>query len=410
MISKSDKPGYVFGEVYQVRKVGSHYKLFNTNGDNVGSMGATTGLRKKAHDSEKAVQAYIQNDGKKVYRVVPMEKYNNLVKPLNTETGKKQSESKKSHESIKEYIHTEAPRLKPDELVIDELKWKFLVRSAVRAKNIMMTGPSGCGKTMAAKALVKALDRPDFYFNLGATQDPRATLIGNVTFKKDVGTEFADSAFVKAIQTPNAVILLDEISRAHPDAWNILMTVLDYGQRYLRLDESPGSPIVKVAEGVTFIATANIGNEYTSTRVIDRAIKDRFVEIEMRVLTADEENTLLTNMFPDVDKYLIKALADIAGETRREYFSDDGRLNSMISTRITVEAAGLLYDGFDLTETAEIAILPFFDSDGGTDSDRSYVKQLIQKYEQDIESRKLYDNTKADDETVELDGEEIPLF
>ena len=37
----------------------------------------------------------------------------------------------------------------------------------------MMTGPAGCGKTMAAKALVNALDRPDFYFNLGATQDPR---------------------------------------------------------------------------------------------------------------------------------------------------------------------------------------------------------------------------------------------
>ena len=49
------------------------------------------------------------------------------------------------------------------------------------------------------------------------------------------------------------------------------MTVLDGGQRYLRLDEAEGSPIVNVAEGVTFIATANIGNEYTSTRVMDRA-------------------------------------------------------------------------------------------------------------------------------------------
>ena len=48
------------------------------------------------------------------------------------------------------------------------------------------------------------------------------------------------------------------------------MTVLDGGQRYLRLDEVEGSPIVDVAEGVTFIAT-NIGNEYTSTRVMDRA-------------------------------------------------------------------------------------------------------------------------------------------
>jgi MoxR-like ATPase len=136
----------------------------------------------------------------------------------------------------------------------------------------MMTGPAGCGKTMAAKSLVNALDRPEFYFNLGATQDPRSTLIGNTHFSKEDGTYFTESEFVRAIQTENAVILLDELSRAHPEAWNILMTVLDQGQRYLRLDEADGSPTVKVAKGVCFIATANIGNEYTSTRVIDKAL------------------------------------------------------------------------------------------------------------------------------------------
>ena len=111
--------------------------------------------------------------------------------------------------------------LKPKDLVIDSLKWKYLIRSAVRGKNIMMTGPAGCGKTLAAKSLVNALDRPNFYFNMGATQDPRATLIGNVHFDKSKGTYFSESLFVKAIQTPNAVILLDELTRAHPDAWNL---------------------------------------------------------------------------------------------------------------------------------------------------------------------------------------------
>ena len=101
-------------------------------------------------------------------------------------------------------------------------------------------------------------------------------------------------------KTPNVVILLDELSRAHPDAWNILMTVLDQGQRYLRLDEADGSPIVNVAEGVTFIATANIGNEYTSTRVMDRVILDRFVTIEMDVLDDVKEFGLLKFMFPEV--------------------------------------------------------------------------------------------------------------
>ena len=125
------------------------------------------------------------------------------------------------------FIHTEAVDLRPETLVMSDLKWKYLVRSAMRGKNIMMTGPAGCGKTQAAKTLVSAMERPEFYFNLGATQDPRGTLIGNTHFKKDTGTTFCESLFVKAIQTEDAIILLDELSRAHPEAWNILMTVLD---------------------------------------------------------------------------------------------------------------------------------------------------------------------------------------
>jgi len=145
------------------------------------------------------------------------------------------------------FIHNESVDLRPKTLVMPDLKWKYLIRSAMRGKNIMMTGAAGCGKTMAAKKLVEALDRPHFYFNLGATQDPRGTLIGNTHFKKDEGTTFSESLFVKAIQTKDSIILLDEISRAHPEAWNILMTVLDQGQRYLRLDEHEDAPTIEVA-------------------------------------------------------------------------------------------------------------------------------------------------------------------
>ena len=48
------------------------------------------------------------------------------------------------------FIH-KSPELIPDTMKISDLKWKYLMRSAVRSKNIMMTGPAGCGKTMAAK-------------------------------------------------------------------------------------------------------------------------------------------------------------------------------------------------------------------------------------------------------------------
>ena len=244
----------------------------------------------------------------------------------------------------------------------------------------MMTGPAGCGKTLGAKSLVNALDRPNFYFNLGATQDPRATLIGNVHFDKNKGTFFSESLFVKAIQTPNAVILLDELTRAHPDAWNILMTVLDYGQRYLRLDEQDGQSTIKVAEGVCFVATANIGNEYTATRQLDKALMDRFTVIEMDTLTDEEEAGLLTYLFPTVDTDTLSNVAKIAFMTRQESLTDNPRISSGVSTRTSVEIAGLLFDGFSLEESADITIYPQYDADGGVDSERTFVKQIVQKF------------------------------
>jgi hypothetical protein len=273
----------------------------------------------------------------------------------------------------------DAPKLRPATLEMSDLKWKYLVRSALRSKNIMLVGPAGCGKTEAAKALPIATDRPFYYFNLGSTQDPRSSLIGNTHFK-DGETAFDQSAFVKAIQTENAVILLDELSRAHPEAWNILMTVLDEGQRYLRLDEDINAPTIHVAAGVSFIATANIGTEYTSTRVLDRALMDRFEIIEVDILSKERESSLLAKRFPKLEAGLIEAVADIADLTRKEWRSEEGKLNTMVSTRMTVRVCDLLADGFTLAEAADVAILPFFDQSGGSDSERVFVKQIIQKH------------------------------
>ena len=243
-----------------------------------------------------------------------------------------------------------------------------------------MTGPAGCGKTMAAKTLTTSLDRPHFYFNLGATQDPRATLIGNTHFNKEKGTFFSEALFVKAIQTEDAVILLDELSRAHPEAHNILMTVLDEGQRYLRLDEADGAPTIKVAKGVTFVATANIGNEYTATRVMDRALLDRFIIVEMDVLDKDEEVDLLSMLFPLVDKNQIESVAAIVNDTRKELRGEMPRISTHISTRSSVEMVSLIYDGFSLAEAAEVTVYPLFDNAGGIDSERTFIKQIVQKY------------------------------
>ena len=354
----------------------------------------TVGCRQKAAEGNYLIGRFINKAGKTYWKRWDGE----ISSPVTHNTT---VDVPTDHSEILNFIHS-SYSLKPKGLMMTELKWKYLIRSAVRGKNIMMTGPAGCGKTMAAKSVVNSLDRPDFYFNLGATQDPRATLIGNTHFDTKKGTFFSKSLFVEAIQTEGAVILLDELSRAHPDAWNILMTVLDYGQRYLRLDEADGSDTIKVADGVTFVATANIGNEYTSTRVMDKALMDRFTIVEMDVLTEDDENSLLNYMFPNVDSTVLSNVAKIASLTRTESNSDTARITSGISTRTTVELCGLLFDGFSLEESAEVSIYPQYDNTGGVDSERTFVKQIVQKFCDDGSSDDLFN----EDEMAEAEGDD----
>ena len=396
--------GYT-NEIYKVIQVGRTFAMLTTQNQPVTKVaGVSKQTMKKAMDEGKAIQGYVGKTGKISYKLVEMDEFKKHSATISDEACDSVSEAFETHDALKEFIHTKGKDLKPTGLFIEELKWKYLLRSAVRGKNILMTGPTGCGKTLAAQSLVKSLKRPDYYFNLGATQDARATLIGNTHFNKENGTFFSESAFVKAIKTPNAIILLDELSRAHPEAANILMTVLDAGQRYLRLDEAEGSPIIKVASGVTFIATANQGNEYTATRVMDRALMDRFVQIEMDLLDKENELALLKFKFPEADEYSLNALAEIADTTRQLIKTDASKISTIVSTRVNVEAAGLIYDGFTLFEAANIAILPYFSNDGGLDSERVFMTQLLQKYIKSDDESQLFNEVKddeaTDDETI----------
>jgi nitric oxide reductase NorQ protein len=284
-------------------------------------------------------------------------------------------------------IIKDAASYKPDDLSITDLKWKFLFRCVYKGKNILFVGPTGCGKTKAVYSAASALSRPFFKFNCGAMQDPQLALIGSTHFSKENGgTFFAESEFVTAIQTPNSVILLDELSRCHPDGWNILLPVLDETQRYLRLDKTLGNRIIPVAAGVCFIATANVGNQYTATRVMDEALLNRFpVTVEMTYLSKSEEIKLVKKKFPSIEDSFINKLIDIADFTRTESSGENPKLSKCLSTRAVLELAELYLDGFkQILDIAEVGIYPLFLNDGGIENERTLVKQYIQKFSEPV--------------------------
>jgi nitric oxide reductase NorQ protein len=273
-----------------------------------------------------------------------------------------------------------APQYKPESLIISDSKWKFIVRAVLRGENIMLRGDAGTGKTLAVTTVAKVMDRPFFYFNLGATQDPRSTLIGNTHFNKETGTYFAQSTFVKAIQTEGAVILLDELSRAHPEAWNILMTVLDESQKYLRIDESPDTEVVKVADGVSFLATSNEGIQYTSTRKVDFALADRFAILEMDILSKIQQQSLIRHACPKIDDKTVEILTSIYDQINTELATNNGKIQTRMSTRSMIRAARHICDGFSINEALDLCIYPYFDGEGGLDSERTFVQIIAQKY------------------------------
>jgi hypothetical protein len=135
---------------------------------------------------------------------------------------------------------------------------------------------------------------------------------------------------------------------------------------------------------------------------MDKALMDRFTIVEMDVLNEEDESLLLNMMFPSVDSVVLGNVAKIATLTRTESKSETARITSGISTRTTVELSGLLFDGFSLEEAAEVSIYPQYDSTGGVDSERTFVKQIVQKFCDDGSSNDLFNEDEMAEATEDV--------
>ena len=152
--------------------------------------------------------------------------------------------------------------------------------------SFMFLGPTGVGKTELSKALAEYLfddERAMIRIDMSEYMEKHsvARLIGAPPGY--VGYEEGGQLTEAVRRKPYSVILLDEIEKAHPDVFNILLQVLDDG----RLTDSKG--VTVDFRNTVIIMTSNIGSEYLTRIKGEPGTEEYKIEFEKAVAEVNAE-------------------------------------------------------------------------------------------------------------------------
>ncbi len=238
---------------------------------------------------------------------------------------------------IAEFTNVLAPKADPYFFlhgeVIENLE-RFETLSKEHPVNILVSGKQGCGKSSLVRQFAARYHRPLASFQVGILSEA-GQLFGEMRLKEGE-TYYQKFLFPQAISTPRCVIHLEEINRPeHPKALNMLFSVLAEDRQVWTDDLG----VVKVADGVTFFATLNEGEEFAGTEMLDAALRDRFYVIAMEYLPPPVEAKVL-HLKTRVGEETALTIVNIANRLRSNI-----QMPISVSTRHTLMVAELVAAG-----------------------------------------------------------------
>lgn len=286
---------------------------------------------------------------------------------LKTEALKKKTEPLFSAETMEELVKSsvgsdEKPEPKPEfssekhiklngYFLVSEGMYAVLKRNIQRNVNTLLLGPTGVGKTELISNIAESLDIPLTIFDMGTMTDPIMSLVGNHVIKMNDGvttSTFVNSRFSEVIQKPG-IVLLDEISRAVVTSNNLLFPCLDF-RRELPMEYSfESNEPIKVHPQCVFIATANLGGQYTGTHKLDRALLDRFMVIELDPLKNAEVKRALKTTYKGVSTDVINEMVRVYSDINKAHI--EFTVSFSLSLRHLKMICELVEDGFTLYDS-----------------------------------------------------------
>jgi ATP-dependent Clp protease ATP-binding subunit ClpB len=246
--------------------------------------------------------------------------------------------------------------------------------------SFLFLGPTGVGKTELAKSLTELMfDSEQAIVRLDMSEYMEKHTVARLIGAPPgyVGYEEGGQLTEAVRRRPYAVVLLDEIEKAHPDVFNTLLQIMDDG----RLTDGQGRTVSFT--NTVLIMTSNVGSDRIVGESVDEKIREQIEEVLAATFKPEFLNRIDdTVIFHRLSKKDIGRIVELQVEQLVERVSERG-----IKVDLTVRAAELLGNlGYDPTYGARP------------------LKRVIQRQLVDRLALKILEGEFAEGDEVEVDA------